>query len=1101
MSREKRSQPAGSLDAARIVQGANAARRDTLRDAMRAVLTGTAKTACAMFVCVMPVLSGCGGVGGAVFETSSDSYVVPSDGASSPPATAAGAGGLTAPAPPQPGPAAGRPEVLSDAQASGESAASAGPSPSTSAAVAGTTLGGRRLATPARDNPEAADLLDHWGHRHNHKTVDGLSLPVAAAGDNGSVLQTLRDTVQGRGEAQAVNLHDGDEVRVLGAHRGVTYGRWTGGPADTLSIDFNLSRAGPEMGSDPAFQALLERAGKAWSHRIADTWIAWERAAGEVKGSLLANGETGTDIRVGPGGETSTGLEIYLTAGNLPGDAAGRGTQSTAHSPGDSWEPHFGSVEIDREYLREAGEAELFATLAHEIGHVLGSWMGGAIAERYVSHTNRESGTWSGPNVVAVHGGPAPFQDVSEPLAWVNGERDPLATRFDFGHSGVCASLMAYCNKGAALPAFLPQAIDFAFLEDLGLTLTEPTDRPETYGLAGWTDYAAFTLSLSRDLQMALADPQPHYDGAVNPWHKLDVVDLLQIEVDAFGHRTTAAHAADLSGAARYAGGLIGAALDRAGLPPVTGNASLTLNLGTLDGTASFTSLRVHPGGFPETFAGGALHYSFGLSGNELAGSGPGLTLRADFYGPGHEEVAGILHDPRAALLASFGATTDERRSREAIAADAGHVAGTAYRRGSADAANDGWYDYRCTTGNGCESRHLVSGSWTAWEATTREGVLAATAGWDWRDAARPVEDRGFVRIARQTGASTDGRQGRHAADGYTGTLDHAVFGVGFEQYTSEWTDSAGTAAGFGTTWAGFQGDLSGSGPGGVARWSGLMLGYQGGHAAGENPFVQGLATVKFSLSDNQIEVLFSGVTSRDQERMLPDFGFDDLAAQADGTFQGGGQSGTMDGALFGTAHEEAAGAFHHNATHVTGSFGARRLPDTVTLAESGAVRLLASAGGTGFYAFDDWGFWGRQFEESVFGAFVHQRVQGSSYFTPGGRIEGSPSGSNPVSGTAAWSGKVRAYDTQSGAGWTPVSGNARLEVDLGAATVNVDFTDFEAGHADMSWNGLSLRAGAFSHVQHGASIEGAFYGSEHQGAAGTFRRDRLDGVFGAVRN
>jgi len=1098
---------------------------------MRAVLTGRAAAACAMCVCLVAALAGCGGGGGAAFGTSPDSYAMPSRGdASPPPGTDRGAGELAAaphgfaasggepgpaaaptvtvitapahaPAAPQPAHAAARPQVSSAALAAGASPASGGPSPSTSTAVAGTTPGGRRLAAPPRDNPAAADLLDHWGHRRTHATVDGLALPVAAAGDNGSALETLRNTVEEGGEAPAANLHEGDEAQVLGAHRGVTYGRWTGGPADTLSIDFNLSRAGPEMRSDPAFQALLERAGKAWGRRIADTWSTWERAAGDLKGWLLANGGGGAEIRVGPGGESSTGLEIYLTVGDLPGFITGTSTQSTASSPGDAWEPHFGVIEIDREYLREAGEAGLFSTLAHEIGHVLGSWMGGAVAERYVSHANRETGTWSGPHVVALHGGPAPFQDAYDPLAWVNGERDPLATRFDFGHSGVCASIMAYCSGSAALPAFLPQAIDFAFLQDLGLTVTEPTSRPETYGLAGWTDYAAFTLSLSRDLQIALADPQPYHDGAVNPWHKLDVVDLLQVEADAFGHRSTAARAAGLSGAARYAGGLIGAALDRPGLPPVTGNASLALDLGALDGTASFTSLRVHPNGIPETFAGGSLHYPVALSGNALVGAGAGLTLRADFYGPAHEEVAGILHDPRAALLASFGATTDERRSREAIAAAAGYVAGRAYRRGSADAANDGWYDYRCAASSGCESRRLASLGWADWQATTRERVLAATAGWAWRDAARPVEERGFVRIARQTSASTDGRQGRHAADGYTGTLQHAAFAAGFEQYTSEWTDAVGTPGGFGTRWAGFQGDLSGSRPGGIARWSGVMLGYEGGSAAGDDPFVQGLAAVKFSLSDNQVDVLFSGVTSRDRQRVLPDFGFDDLAAQADGTFRGGGQSGTLDGALFGAAHEEAAGAFHHNARRVTGSFGARRLPETVTLAESGAVRLLGSAAGAGFYAFDDWGFWGRQFEENVFGAFVYQRVQGSSYFAPQGRVEGRLSGSNPVSGTAAWAGKVRAYDTQSGGGWTPVSGNARLEVDLGTATVDVDFTDFEAGHADMSWSALSLQAGAFSHTQRGASIKGAFYGSEHQGAAGTFRRDRLNGVFGAVRN
>ena len=95
----------------------------------------------------------------------------------------------------------------------------------------------------------------------------------------------------------------------------------------------------------------------------------------------------------------------------------------------------------------------------------------------------------------------------------------------------------------------------------------------------------------------------------------------------------------------------------------------------------------------------------------------------------------------------------------------------------------------------------------------------------------------------------------------------------------------------------------------------------------------------------------------------------------------------------------------------------------------------------------------------------------------------------------------MRAFDTDSDADWKPVSGNARLEVDFGDATVDIDFTDFEAGHGDMSWESLGLQEGAFSHTQGQTTIEGAFYGTEHQGAAGKFRRDRLDGVFGVVRD
>lgn len=706
--------------------------------------------------------------------------------------------------------------------------------------------------------------------------------------------------------------------------------------------------------------------------------------------------------------------------------------------------------------------------------------------------------------MVAVHGGPAPFQDASDPHAWVEGERDPDASRYDLIHSGVCISLMSYCRHYAALPDFLPHAIDFAFLADLGLTIEEESDRPETYGLAGWTDYAAFTLSLSRELEIALADPQPHYDGAVNRWEKLDVVDLLQVGVDVFGHRTTAARAAGLSGTARYAGGLIGTALERSGLPPVTGDASLTLDLASLDGMASFTSLLVHADGLPEIFAAGALHYPLGLSGNAIVGSGAGLTLRADFFGPGHEEVAGVLHDPRAGLLGSFGATVDDRAGRADVIAAADYLSGQVYRRGSATDADDGWYRYRCDAGSACESSHYRSNRWTEWATTTRELVLGATAGWERQDTSRPVSDRGFARVARQTSSATDGGQGRYAADGYTATMAHAAFGVGFEHYATDWAGSDGTPPGFGNSWQGFQGSLANSLPDGVARWSGPMLGYQAAHDAGDNPFVEGLATVTFSLSDSQVDVLISEVVSRDQQRVVADFGFEDLAAEADGTY-GGFASGSVRGGFFGPAQEETAGWFYHNPTHIAGSFGARRLPDTVALEENGRFRFIEGSGGSGFYAYDDWGFWATQFEEPVFGVFIEQMTrqagQTTYYESTQGRVEGTPTGSNPVSGTAVWSGKVRAFDTNADDRWEPVGGNASLRVSFAGATVDVDFTDFEGGHADMSWRSLALRSGAFSHSQGLNTISGAFYGSGHQGAAGTFNRDRLRGVFGAVRN
>ena len=191
--------------------------------------------------------------------------------------------------------------------------------------------------------------------------------------------------------------------------------------------------------------------------------------------------------------------------------------------------------------------------------------------------------------------------------------------------------------------------------------------------------------------------------------------------------------------------------------------------------------------------------------------------------------------------------------------------------------------------------------------------------------------------------------------------------------------------------------------------------------------------------------------------------------------FGGGGTAGAVDGAFFGPSQEEAAGAFYHNELSMRGSFGARRMPNTVTLEERGGFRRLEGSNSTEFYAYDEWGFWGKQFQEHLFGAFIEQSVadlgRTQTYFSPRGRIDGTPPGHNPVSGTAVWLGEVRAFETHQDR--TPVSGNARLEVDFRYATVDVEFADFSAGHGDVSWHSLRLRDGAFRDTQGQATIRG----------------------------
>ena len=365
--------------------------------------------------------------------------------------------------------------------------------------------------------------------------------------------------------------------RCWGRRRGVSYGRWTGGPADTLSIEFDLEHATREMRGDGSFRAALERAGKVWSRRIDDTWTAWERGYGEVKARLIGDyGTDGREIRVGPDGETSTGLTVYVTGVDLAGNSAGMGGPHGLR-PDRDWEPHTGTIAFDSDHVAEAGEAGLFRTMVHETGHVLGAWYG---ADRYGRHRPEidvEAGTWTGLRAVAVHGAPVPFQDASDAHGWHDGERSPDASRFDFFHAGVCVSAMAYCTDSAAIPALLPAEVDFAFLADIGMTILPETGRPETYGLAGWMEHAAFTFSVSRRLDIGLADPQPRYFGNGARWTALETVDLLWAEADAFGRPSAGdlRNSLPLGGTARYAGGLIGAAVDHAGLPPVTGDANL----------------------------------------------------------------------------------------------------------------------------------------------------------------------------------------------------------------------------------------------------------------------------------------------------------------------------------------------------------------------------------------------------------------------------------------------------------------------------------------------------------------------------------------------
>ena len=193
---------------------------------------------------------------------------------------------------------------------------------------------------------------------------------------------------------------------------------------------------------------------------------------------------------------------------------------------------------------------------------------------------------------------------------------------------------------------------------------------------------------------------------------------------------------------------------------------------------------------------------------------------------------------------------------------------------------------------------------------------------------------------------------------------------------------------------------------------------------------------------------------------------------------------------------------------------------DEFTQSTTGEFRLVpVDSTGTAFTAeFYNWGVWGGVLRddyvtcqaigcpptgEATFWAYLTSEMDGSVTKT----LHGMQSGTSPGSGSAVWSGDVHAYETEdvmtsggmSVTTYAPVEGDARLEVDFTAVTVDVDFTNLDNDQADISWDGLAMNNGTFGNVTEG--IQGSFYGVDHEGVAGEFERDGLTGVFGALRS
>ena len=505
------------------------------------------------------------------------------------------------------------------------------------------------VVTEWRSNSTAEDLLDHWNDLEALRNLFSLS-PVSQ-GDIESRRTLIKNLIDA---AEADPITSGtvlrniqpDEIQIIGERDGITYGHWKGGPAGTLNVEFDWQFA-PNI--DSTTRAQAERAGKFWSRRLLDDFGTHTVTAGTtVQSNPEHAGAVPTTVTYAAVVETDGVLITVIHATTDPLSSAGPVNYDTA--PQD-YEPWHGVMTLSQSNINERqtiGNWWFVHVLGHELGHAIGvtAFPEGSVpsAERYI---NRQDATFEGPESQRANGGnPVPFQ-------WLDANRYPVpphtpGATVDYAHPGICSSIMAYCNKGEVYES---SALDFAYLDDIGYEIldADTASEPELYGYGAWGQYSAWGAGVERMLEY-------EDDGS-----EVFARDQLRAGADAFGVAPSMTlaelHAAESLGSATWTGSLIGVDLGSAHLPPVFGDAELAVDLTTLDGSAQFENLTVLDDGEAIGFRSPDLMYDIGVTGNSFSDADGHMA--GSFFGPVHEEMAGILNDQTQGveLLAGFGGT------------------------------------------------------------------------------------------------------------------------------------------------------------------------------------------------------------------------------------------------------------------------------------------------------------------------------------------------------------------------------------------------------------------------------------------------------------
>ena len=496
-------------------------------------------------------------------------------------------------------------------------------------------VAGRRLQESSKRklNWGAANLQPSWNNTAPVAATAKLrSLTAEEIATRKATFERLRAAHAAEGPKAALHNVSAESITVLGKRNGFTYGVWKGGTGGTMPIRLYF---GPNEETWPAskkasskFKATLRRSAKIWSKRLVDD--------GQRNDVKLEGGRTLKDVR---------GILLQVLLNDRNRNAGGirgyrRGTDGKLR-------PYSGLINISR-HVHDNLHDGMTQTIAHEIGHVLGivTTVTKLFSSTYYDHATH---TWNGPNAKRVNGGkPVPMQWVNANRWWEVKKPHEVGAKRDLGHIGLCISMMAYCTD--RYDGATPSELDFAILADIGFTLLDSKVAAETerYGYTAWGEWAAYGVAVERDLQDNFYE-NPH--------------DYTQAYADAFGTAPgmPLADNASLSGNAVWKGNLLGVDLGRARLPPVVGKAKLSVDLATLTGHVRFSDLTVHVGsGSSQSIRSKAfrrpnLRYGIDVTGNNFADANN--RVQGGFYGPAHQEMAGVVNDtrPEVNLLGGFG--------------------------------------------------------------------------------------------------------------------------------------------------------------------------------------------------------------------------------------------------------------------------------------------------------------------------------------------------------------------------------------------------------------------------------------------------------------